>query len=138
MLGGDDDAGHSGIFKCFAPLIGVEILGVKHFGVFAAITPFFCGERIGAKVDERVNLVLVPGELAGARDGSDGLDVLAGHGGEAQQLAEHRWILAGFLGAARGRSADLSARGSGLGPERHEFFELALGATGLNKGWTAV
>ena len=60
MLCCNDHSLHPRLFEGLDPLIAVQLGWVKRFGLFLAVAPFLAGERVGAKMDERIRFHLVP------------------------------------------------------------------------------
>ena len=70
VLGGEDEARHAALAGDARPLAAVERGGREDRGILVAVAPLEAGERVGREVDEAVERLLVPGELAraGKRD----------------------------------------------------------------------
>lgn len=55
------------------PLASIKFCRIELLGILSSVTPFTVSERIHAEVDERGNLVALPGDLSGRRPDVDGL-----------------------------------------------------------------
>ena len=69
VLAGEDEAAHAGRFQGAGDGVGVERGGLKNVRVFVAVAPFLVGEGVDGEVEKRGELQLVPGHLAGRREG---------------------------------------------------------------------
>jgi hypothetical protein len=67
VFGSNNHSGCTCIFGYSAPLVGIKLIGLKNLCFFIAMPPFFTAKRIGAKMEEKVKFIFMPGKLIGRR-----------------------------------------------------------------------
>jgi hypothetical protein len=65
VFGSNNHSGCTCIFGYAAPLVSIKLIGLKNLRFFIAMPPLLAGKRIGAKMEEKVKFIFVPGKLIG-------------------------------------------------------------------------